>query len=185
MSRKLDQERSEANALRTLDERRAAQAAREAPNNSARPAPGYEQRDARMPPSQGYGYGNAPAPAQPPIIINNNNGGSGIGHVIAGAIIARSAASAHAHNNGGYYPAPSGSGGNLANQAGANSVVTGTAVSSAPAAPATAREKGGSVFGTIMWLGMLALIAWAVFRLWKRAQARRAAKQPNYSFERN
>jgi hypothetical protein len=182
MSRKLDQERSEANALRTLDERRAAQAAREAPNNSARPAPGYEQRDARMPPSQGYGYGNAPAPAQPPIIINNNSGGSGIGHVIAGAIIARSAANAHAHNNGGYTPAPSSAGGDLARQAGANSVGAGMAVSSAPA---TAKAGGGSLFGTIMWLCVLALIGWAVFRLWKRAQARRAAKQPNYSFERN
>jgi hypothetical protein len=62
LSRKMDQERSEANALRTLDERRAAQAARE--NNAARPAPapgtgqpagGYA--DDRRAPPQGYGYG--------------------------------------------------------------------------------------------------------------------------------
>jgi tryptophan-rich sensory protein len=41
------------------------------------------------------------------------------------------------------------------------------------------------VFGTIVWLGVLALIGWAVYRLWKRAKARREANKPNYSFERN
>jgi len=183
--------------MRTLDERRAAQAARDNP----RPAPTYDQRDARSaPPSQGYGYGNAPPPAQPPVIINQN-GGSGInmGHVIAGAVIARSVANANAHNqnnggnsgnngnnnNGGYYPAPSGSAGDLANQAGAGSV--GGSVGAAAPASAAPKPKasGGSLLGTLLWLGVLALIVWAVLRFWKRAKARRAADKPNYSFERN
>jgi hypothetical protein len=181
----MDQERSEANALRTLDERRAAQAAREA--RDARPAPGYEQRDTRMPP-QGYGYGNAPAPAPAPIIVNQNGGG-GLGHVIAGAMIARSAANAHANNNnnngGGYYPAPSGSAGGLANQAGAGSV--GGSVDGSTGA--VAANRGGSVLGAIargfIWLCVLALIGWSIWFLLKRRKARREADKPNYSFERN
>jgi hypothetical protein len=190
----MDRERSEANAIRTLDERRAARAARE-----ARPAPGYGQpaggyADDRRAPPQGngysYGYGPAPAPAQPPIIINQN-GGSGLGHVVAGAIIARSAANAHANGNnnngnGGYYPAPGGGAGDLANQAGADSVGGSTGAAAGPAAPAApaARESSGSVFGTIVWLGVLALIGWGVYRIWKRSKARREAGKPNYSFER-
>jgi hypothetical protein len=193
LSRKLDRERSEANALRTLDERRAAQAARE------RPAPGYNQpaggyaNDRRAPPQQGNGYGYGQAPAQPPIIVNNNGGG-GLGHIVAGAILARSAANAHANgnngNNGnnsngrGYYPAPSGSAGDLANQAGAGSVGASTGAITAPAAPA-AQKSGGSIFGTIVWLAVLALIGWAVYRMIKRRKARREANKPNYSFERN
>jgi hypothetical protein len=196
LSRKLDRERSEANALRTLDERRAAQAAKE-----ARPAPGYNQPaggyadDRRAPPPQGYGYGSAPAPAQPPVIINNNGGG-GLGHIVAGAILARSAANAHANgnnngnngsngnNNGGYYPAPSGSAGDLANQAGAGSVGAGAGAAAVAPAPA-AQKSGGSVLGTLFTLAVLALIGWGVYRVWKRAKARREANKPNYSFERN
>jgi uncharacterized protein YgiB involved in biofilm formation len=197
MSRKLDRERSEANALRTLDERRAAQAAQER-NNAARSAPGGSYADdRRAPPPQGYGYGQAPAPAQPPVIVQQN-GGSGLGHIVAGAILARSMSNAHANNNnngannngsnGGYYPAPSGSAGDLANQAGAGSVGAGSvgagtaaAGQARPAAPASS----GSVLGTIVWLCVLALIAWGIWRVMKRRKARREADKPNYSFERN
>jgi uncharacterized protein YgiB involved in biofilm formation len=197
MSRKLDRERSEANALRTLDERRAAQAAQER-NNAARPAPGGSYADdRRAPPPQGYGYGQAPAPAQPPVIVQQN-GGSGLGHIVAGAILARSMSNAHANNNnngannngsnGGYYPAPSGSAGDLANQAGAGSVGAGSvgagtaaAGQARPAAPASS----GSVLGTIVWLCVLALVVWGIWRVMKRRKARREADKPNYSFERN
>jgi hypothetical protein len=205
MSRKLDRERSEANALRTLDERRAAQAAQER-NNAARPAPGGSYADdRRAPPPQGngYGYGNgqAPAPAQPPVIVQQN-GGSGLGHIVAGAILARSMSNAHANNNnngsnnnggnggnGGYYPAPSGSAGDLANQAGAGSVGAGSVGAGTAAAAGQARPaapaSGGSVLGTIIWICVLALIAWGIWRVLKRRKARRDADKPNYSFERN
>lgn len=184
LSRKMDQERSQANALRTLDERRAAQAARE--NAAARPAPGTGQpaggyADERRAPPQGYGYG----PAQAPIIVNQNGGG-GLGHVVAGAILARSAANAHANNNngGGYYP-PGGATGGLADKAGAGSVgsVGGNGATAAPSG------GSGSVLGaiarTLVWLGVLALVAWGVWFLLKRRKARRDADKPNYSFERN
>jgi hypothetical protein len=179
LSRKLDKESSEANALRTLDARRAAQAARENP-----PAPGVGQPagsyqdNARMPPPRGYG----PAPAQPPtnapMIVRQD---SGLGNVVAGAILARSAANAHANNNNGYYPAPDGSAGELANKAGAGSV--------GGNAGATAEKESGSVLGaiarTFLWLCVLSLIGWCVYFAWKRMRARREANKPNYSFERN
>jgi hypothetical protein len=208
MSRKLDRERSEANALRTLDERRAAQAAQER-NKAARSAPGGSYaNDRRAPPPQGngygYGYGQAPAPAQPPVVVQRDGGG--LGHIVAGAILARSMSNAHANNNnnngannnggngsngsnGGYYPAPSGSAGDLANQAGAGSVGAGTAADSAPAAAGQAKSVGharaGSVLGTIFWLFVLALVAWGIWFFLKRRKARREADKPNYSFERN
>jgi hypothetical protein len=186
----MDQERSEANALRTLDERRAAQAARD--NAAARPAPGAGQpaggyADERRAPPQGYGYG----PAQAPIIVNQNGGG-GLGHVVAGAILARSAANAHANNNnngGGYYPP--GAGGGLADKAGAGSVGSVGAAGNAGSSNGAAAPSGGSgsVLGaiarTLVWLGVLALVAWGVWFLLKRRKARRDADKPNYSFERN
>jgi hypothetical protein len=159
LSRKLDRERSEANALRTLDERRQAQAARD-----ARPAP---------PPPQGYGYGPAPVPAQPPVIVRQD---SGLGHVMAGAILAGAAANSHANthanNNSG--------GGDLGTRAGADAVGTAAA---GTAAASTA--GGGSIFGATFWLLALALIGGAVYFAWKRVRSRRAANKPNYSFERN
>jgi hypothetical protein len=184
MSRKLDRQNAEANALRTLDERRQAQAGRDA----ARPVPGYGQPagaqpdNSRMPPPNGYGSGPAwvpaPAPAQAPIIVRQD---SGLGHVVAGAMIARSASNAHANNNsgGGYYPAPSGGGGDLAAQAGANGVDT------AAGARAGSGSVLGAIFRTILWLLVLALAGWAAYYAWKRVKSRREANKPNYSFERN
>jgi cobalamin biosynthesis Mg chelatase CobN len=209
MSRKLDRERSEANALRTLDERRAAQAAQER-NKAARSAPGGSYADDRRAPPQGngygYGYGQAPAPAQPPVVVQRDGGG--LGHIVAGAILARSMSNAHANNNnngtnnngsnsngsngsnnGGYYPAPSGSAGDLANQAGAGSVGEGTAAASAAPAPGQTQSVGkaraASVLGTIFWLFVLALVACGIWVFLKRRKARREADKSNYSFERN
>jgi hypothetical protein len=209
MSRRLDKQSAETNALRTLDERRQAQAARNAP--SARPVPGYGQQDDRrtppppLPQGYGYGYGQAPAPTQPPVIVRQD---SGLGHVVAGAIIAGAAANSHANthanngnNNGsnnsggGYYPAPGGGGGELAAKAGADAVGTATAGrdaagrdaagTEAAGQPAAHKASGGSIFGTVLWLLVLALIGWAVVFAWRRVRARREAGKPNYSFERN
>ena len=102
LSRKLDRNTSEANALRTLDARRQAQA--DAARDT-RPVPGYEQ--GRSAPTY------APPPVQqpqPPVIVRQ---GSGLGHVIAGAMIANASRGAHANNNGyagGGSSAPAGGG---------------------------------------------------------------------------
>ena len=183
LSRKLDRDAAAARALRTLDERRAAQAARNAPRDVP-PMRRDDPRQADNPPpaygnNNGYGYGN------------NNNGrtppsGGDLGRVIAGAVIANAAANAAAHaanntnshgqRNEAPMPAPSWNGG-------VDSV--GGPVAHAGAAPAQPKQGGGSVFGTVAVLLVLALAGWLAWKWIMRARARRAADKPNYSFERN
>jgi hypothetical protein len=149
LSQKLDKTTSEANALRTLDARRQAQADA---GRDTRPVPGYEQ--GRSAPTY------APPPVQqqqPPVIVRQD---SGLGHVIAGAVIANASRGAHANNNG--YPG-------------------GYAGGTAPAP-----SGGGTSFlGVFLTLCVLALIGWGVYFAWRRLRRGRDAKKPNYSFERN
>lgn len=152
LSRKLDRNTSEANALRTLDARRQAQA--DAARDT-RPVPGYEQ--GRSAPTY------APPPVQqqqPPVIVRQD---SGLGHVIAGAMIANASRGAHANNNG----YPGGYGG-------------------ASAGGASSASGGGMSFlGVFLTLCVLALIGWGLYFAWRRLRRGREAKKPNYSFERN
>jgi hypothetical protein len=185
LSQKLDRDAAEARALRTLDERRAAQAARNAP------PPRYDDypRQNNQPP----GYANGPAPdygrGQPPVIVRQDGG---LGRVIVGAAIANAAAHAAANaanshaqrGNGGapMQPAPQQSAPSW--NGGVDSVNAHVAPGgSAAAQPAQAR--GVSVFGTLVVLVLLALAGWAAYKWIMRARARRAADKPNYSFERN
>lgn len=152
LSQQLNKNASEANALRTLDARRQAQA--DAARDT-RPVPGYEQGPASQP---------APPPAQQPqapIIVRQD---SGLGHVIAGAVLANAMRGAHANNNGypGGYPSTPGGG---------------------PAAPA--HGGGTSFLGLFVTLCVLALVGWGVYFAWRRVRRSRDAKKPNYSFERN
>jgi hypothetical protein len=156
LSQQLNKNASEANALRTLDARRQAQsdAARD-----TRPVPGYEQ-GASSQPAPTY----APPPVQQPqapIIVRQD---SGLGHVIAGAVLANAARGAHAGNNGypGGYPSTPGGG------------------SMAPA-----HGGGTSFLGLFVTLCVLALVGWALYFAWRRLRRSREAKKPNYSFERN
>jgi hypothetical protein len=156
LSRKLDKNASEANALRTLDARRQAQA--DAARDT-RPVPGYEQ-GASGRGAPGYAPTYAPPPVQQqqaPVVVRQD---SGLGHVIAGAMIANASRGAHASNNG--YPGGYAGG----------------------AAPAPA-GGGTSFLGVFMTLCVLALIGWGVYFLWRRLRRSREAKKPNYSFERN
>ena len=152
LSQKLDKNTSEANALRTLDARRQAQA--DAARDT-RPVPGYEQGvSGRGAPTY------APPPVQqqqPPVVVRQD---SGLGHVIAGAMIANASRGAHANSNG--YP------GGYAGQG------------------APAPSGGGTSFlGVFLTLCVLALIGWGVYFAWRRLRRGREAKKPNYSFERN
>jgi hypothetical protein len=154
LSQKLDKNTSEANALRTLDARRQAQA--DAARDT-RPVPGYE---AGAPGQRPPVY--APPPVQQPqapIIVRQD---SGLGHVIAGAVLANAARGAHANNNG--YPG---------------------AVPGTPAGAAQGTTGGGSFLGLFLTLCVLALVGWAVYFAWRRVRRAREAKKPNYSFERN
>lgn len=149
LSQKLDRNTSEANALRTLDARRQAQA--DAARDT-RPVPGYEQ--GRSAPTY------APPPVQrqqPPVIVRQD---SGLGHVIAGAMIANASRGAHANNNG--YPGGYAGG-----------------------ASSTPSGGGTSFLGVFLTLCVLALIGWGMYFAWRRLRRGREAKKPNYSFERN
>ena len=144
LSQKLDKNTSEANALRTLDARRQAQ---DQTARDTRPVPGYEHG------APAPTYAPPPPPVQPqaPIIVRQD---SGLGHVVAGAVLANAVRGAHANNNG--YP-------------GAAPVTTG---------------GGGSFLGLFLTLCVLALVGWALYFAWRRVHRARAAKKPNYSFER-
>lgn len=151
LSQKLDKNTSEANALRTLDARRQAQA--DAARDT-RPVPGYEQgASGRGSPT----YAPPQQQQQPPVVVRQD---SGLGHVIAGAMIANASRGAHAGNNG--YP------GGYAGGA------------------ASAPSGGGTSFlGVFLTLCVLALIGWGVYFAWRRLRRGREAKKQNYSFERN
>lgn len=153
LSQDLGRKAAEANALRTLDARRQAQAdtARD-----TRPVPGYEQG------GQGHaapGYVPPVAPQQQaPVVVRQD---SGLGHVVAGAVLANAMRGAHANNGG--YP------GNYGNTGGR-----------------PGHGGGGSSFlGLFMTLCVLALVAWGVYFLWRRLRRARDAKKPNYSFKEN
>ncbi|MBW8896607.1 MAG: hypothetical protein JF619_00465 [Massilia sp.] len=165
LSQKLNRNTAEANALRTLDARRQGQA--DAARDT-RPVPGYEQgvsgqqAPTYAPPPAAYPQPQ-PQP-QAPIIVRQD---SGLGHVIAGAVLANAARGAHANGNNGYpgaYPSTP-AGGSMA--------------------PAPARTSGVSFFGVFLTLCMLALVGWIVYFAWRRMRRAREAKKPNYSFERN
>jgi hypothetical protein len=155
LSQKLDRNASEANALRTLDARRQQQA--DAARDT-RPVPGYEQgASGRNAPTY------APPPVQqqqPPVVVRQD---SGLGHVIAGAMIANASRGAHASNNG--YPGGYGGG--------------------SVAGSSSASGGGTSFLGVFLTLCVLALIGWGVYFAWRRLRRGRDAKKPNYSFERN
>jgi hypothetical protein len=152
LSQKLNRNASEANALRTLDARRQAQA--DAARDT-RPVPGYENGTPAYapPPAQQQ-------PSQPPVIVRQD---SGLGHVIAGAVLANAARGAHANNNG----YPGGYGGGYGGGA------------------SSAHGGGTSFLGLFVTLCVLALIGWGIYFMWRRLRRGREAKKPNYSFERN
>ncbi|MFP5390519.1 MAG: hypothetical protein ACLGI6_03100 [Gammaproteobacteria bacterium] len=157
LSEKLNRSASQDRALRTLDERRAAQAES---RRDTRPVPGYENgnRPDAMPAPQPQ---PTPAPSQPPVIVRNDN--SQLASVVTGFVLAKVAGGAHATTNNGY-PGQVGSGG----------VNHGSAAG-----------PGGSVFGLFVWLVLLSAVGWAIWFAVKRMRAGREKNKPHYSFERN
>lgn len=159
LSQQLSRDASQAKALQTLDERNAARAAQ----NTPQAAPQAAQQAA---PQQAPGYAQ-PAPAAPTTIVVHQ-GGSGLGNVVAGAMIAHSM---NAHARAGYYPAQG-----YDTPAGAQN-------------GGAAQHGGASFFSLFLTLCLLAAIAWGLWFAWKGVQRRRAAlrdaNKPNYSFKRN
>ena len=172
LSQQLGKNAAQANALRTLDQRNAAKAAQNAPQ--AAPVYGQSAQSTQSTQStQSVPHPvNAPAPGPTTVIVHQDGGG--LGHVVAGAMIAHSM-NAHAQggSQGNYYPPGSGYNG------GDNNGVNGAANAS----------HGTSLFGLFVRLSLLAVIAWGLWFAWRGWRRRRAAQleadKPNYSFERN
>ncbi len=155
-SRRLDQNASEANALRTLDARRAQ---KEQAERDTRPVPGYENRQYGNQPA---GPGPTPAPAQ---AQGSNNGMAG---VVTGLVLGQMANSSHARNNNGYQGQPG---------VGTSSAT----VNQAPGGP----SFFGGVMRMFMWLVVLSAIGWLAYFLVQKRRRKTAENKPNYTFEGN
>lgn len=159
LSQRLSKGDAQSNAIRTYDERKAAEQARNAPPPApVQPAPSYGGNGGAQP-----GYGPAPAP----IIINNGNHGSGFGNIVTGFLLGRAMSPSHAHANG--YPGTAGV----------------PASTGAVAAPPGGSSFFMSVLRTFAWLLIIAVVGWALYFGWKFLRRGSAASQANYSFDRN
>jgi hypothetical protein len=204
-SQKLSQSSSEANALRTLDARRQAQAA-------------ASRSDAGRTTMQSPGSGTASSWGAPAAASRDNGT---MGRVVTGGALATAAAGAHANSNTGYtsqsYAPPPPAPVVVHQDSGLSNVLAGAMIanamngsharhvdsypSTAPASnvgqtsvapqvvPAKASQpshSGSSGFWTVfLWLFLLGALGWGGYMMWKVLRARREANKPNYSFERN
>lgn len=199
LSQRLNKGSAEANALRTLEARRAAEQAANAPRE-IRPVPPiqpggqYGSAHAGQNPAQ---YGNANGgqynggqydskrngqyngntmPA--PIIVPQNNS-NGMGNAILGFLLGRSMSSSHANTG---YP------GNT-NHSGVASTTPGASASMpAPAGTVEAppeRSLGKSMLRTFVWLVILSVVGWIAYAGWKFLRRGKAPSTANYSFDRN
>lgn len=153
LSQRLDKNASEANALRTLDARRAAQ---EQASRDMRPVPGYDNRQV------GAQYAPAPMPQQQP---QQQQSGNGLGGLVTGMVLGQIANGAHARNNG--YP---------------GQMHGGTSSATVNQAPAGTSFFGG-VLRLFMWLIVLSAIGWFVYFLVQRKRRKTAENKPHYTFE--
>ena len=154
LSQRLDRNASEANALRTLDARRAAQ---EQASRDTRPVPGYENR-------QSSGQYNAPQ--QQPQQQQQQSGGNGMAGVVTGLVLGQIANGSHARTNNGY-PGQSN---------------VGTSSASVNQAPSSGSFFGG-VAKLFVWLMVLSAIAWVGWFLLQKRRRKAAESRSNYTFE--
>lgn len=202
MSQRLNKSSAEANALRTLEARRAAEQAANAPRDS-RPVPPIQ-------PGGQYGSGNAGqygntgsgqnagqnngqyggqyngnrngqynGNAMPAPIIVPQNTSNGMGNAILGFLLGRSMSNSHA--NPGYQGNANNSGVAGSTQ-GANASLPGPA--GTVAAPAE-RSLGKSLLRTFVWLVILSVLGWIAYLGWKFLRRGKAPSTANYSFDRN
>jgi hypothetical protein len=166
LSQRLDRNASEANALRTLDARRAAQ---EQAARDTRPVPGYEDRQYGN--NNNRSYDNQYGRQQSAPVQRSDGGMGGLGGLATGVILGQMANGAHARNNNGYQGPVAGS-------------------SNAGTSSATVNQgASGSFFGGVMtifiWLVFLSAIGWFVYFLVQRKRRHTKANKPNYTFEGN
>ncbi|WP_167092425.1 hypothetical protein [Massilia frigida] len=186
LSQRLNKGSAEANALRTLEARRAAEQAANAPPE-IRPAPSSQPSGGQYGSGNGGQYGNNSGgqyngnrngqyggngmPA--PIIVPQNN--NGMGNAILGFLLGRSMSNSHA--NSGYQ-------GNTNN----SGMVGTTPGSAGPVATAQAPQEsslGKSLLRTFVWLVILSVLAWGAYLGWKFLRRGKAPSTANYTFDRN
>jgi hypothetical protein len=180
MSRDVDQSAARANALRTLEGRRAAA--------NAQPLPPLN--DTLRSPQPSPGYQTPPPVYLPPA---QQSSGNGLMHGLMGFMLGRAMSQSnqpvsYPTVNGGQQPA--GQPPAVASDAAAGAGMVGgmpglgEAPRAAPAAP-PAQSFGASVLRWFIWLAMLSAVAWTVLYAVRKLRRARAANTPNYSFERN
>ena len=180
MTRDLDQSTSQANALKTLDARRAGASA---------PPPLPPLNDTAMRPQQapqpGYQPQPYPHPSQPsqPVYQQSSNG---LMHGLLGFMLGRAMSQS---NQPVSYPTvnagqSNGQAGAQASTAADGGMVAGMPGLGAPV-PAAAPSFGASVLRWFVWLGVLGVMAWAVVYAVRKLRRLRGANASHYSFERN
>lgn len=192
LSKELERNSAKANALRTLDERRAAAAAPAPlpPLNPVLPPnqqPGYQQSQQSQQPS---GYNQQQQPynqPQAPIVVQQGN--NGLGSAITGFMLGRAmnSGSNNSGNHGGYYPGANGNANNNGNGGGNGGIsANGGGNANINGMPPAEQKSsfGGALLRTFAWLALLGAVGWLIYfgvKMLKRGKARSNA---NYSFER-
>jgi hypothetical protein len=172
MSRDVDQGAARANALKTLEARRAA--ANMPP--PAQPLPPLNDT-LRRPPQQQPVYQTPPV-YQPPM---QQPSGNGLMHGLMGFMLGRAMSQS---NQPVSYPTVSNGQPQPAAQPDTAGMVGGMPGLGEPAT-APAPSFGASVLRWFIWLALLSVIVWAVVYSVRKLRRMRAANTPNYSFERN
>ena len=168
----LDQSAAQANALKTLDARRAAAAAPPPNDTVSRPQPSPV-------------YQTPPVYQQAPIIVQQPS--SGLMHGVLGFMLGRAMSQSHQPVS---YPATTGpvvSGGQAPADSSAAQVgmVNGMPGLGDPVPAAPPPSFLARVARWLVWLGVLGVMAWAAVYTVRKLRRLRAGNATNYSFERN
>jgi hypothetical protein len=186
MSRDMDQSAARANALKTLDARRAAASA---------PPPLPPVNDTVMRPQPQPVYQTPPPAYQGPVYQQPSNG---LMHGLLGFMLGRAMSQSSQPvsyptvNQGQSNGQANGQGsGQASGQADGGGMVAGMpglgapAPAPAPAPAAPAQSFGASVLRWFIWLGVLSIMAWAAVYVVRKLRRLRAGNSTHYSFERN
>ena len=195
LSRDMEQNAAQANALKTLDARRAAAATSAAGAGAAIPPTGS---NVPRPPQPGQPpVYNQPGYSQPnypqPIIVQQPS--NGLMHGVIGFMLGRAMSQPqpvyYPQNNGGH----GNNGSNTSNNAGdwdngSTATLSGsTSATAAAMAPvpqaAPARSFLATVLRTFVWLALVSGLVWLAIYTVRKLRRLRAASAAHYSFERN
>lgn len=198
LSRDMEQNAAQANALKTLDARRNAQAAANNPPLPPLRDPVMRpQQPGQAPVYNQPGYAQQNLPPQQPIIVQQPNNGfmSGVVGFMLGRAMSHPQPVYYPQNNGGQ-----GNGGNNGGNGGGNggdwdsgqnttlagsTGATGAAAMTPVPQAAPAPSFGATVLRTFVWLALVSGLVWLVIYTVRKLRRLRSANAAHYSFERN